>query len=172
MLTRLYPWLALVAALITAEPAWAQTEPPKGQPSIELFAGHAGFADDATIEHSVFGGAGRFSLTPRISIGPEITYMRGPGNDRDWFFLGNIIYDFRSSRSGSPPRFRPFVIAGAGFFTHSDRVGTGIYTSGEGTFAAGAGTRVHVIDRVYVTGDLRFGWEWHYRVTGGIGWSM
>jgi hypothetical protein len=25
---------------------------------------------------------------------------------------------------------------------------------------------------VYVMGDLRFGWEWHYRVTGGIGISL
>jgi len=66
----------------------------------------------------------------------------------------------------------PFVIAGGGFFTNSDRVGTGIYTSGEGTFAAGAGTRVHITDRGYLMGDLRFGWEWHYRVTGGVGISL
>jgi len=185
---------ALFLSLVFSVPAAAQESgPPKGGPydggpydggpydggpydgvnyAVEIFAGHAGFADDATIEHSVFGGAGRIYLTPRISIGPEITYMRGPGDDRDWFFLGNFIYDFRSPRSGRPPLVSPFVIAGAGFFTHSDRVGTGIYTSGEGTFAAGVGTRVHVTDRVYLTGDLRFGWEWHYRVTGGIGISM
>jgi hypothetical protein len=75
-------------------------------------------------------------------------------------------------QSCRPPLVSPFVIAGGGFFTHSDSVGTGIYTSGEGTFAAGGGTRVHVTDRLYVMGDVRFGWEWHYRLTGGIGVTM
>ena len=130
MATRLSTGLALVTALICAAPAHAQSIRPPS--SIEIFAGHAGFADDATIEHSVFGGAGRIYLTPRISVGPEITYMRGPGEDRDWFFLGNFIYDFRRPQSGRPPLVSPFVIAGGGFFTHSDSVGTGIYTSGEG----------------------------------------
>jgi len=170
MLTRVFTGLALALALIDASPASAQLIRPPA--SIEFFAGHAGFADEGTIEHAVFGGAGRIYLSPRISVGPEITYMRGPGDDRDWFFLGNLIVDFRSPVSGRPPRVSPFVIAGAGFFTHSDRVGTGIYTSSEGTFAAGAGTRVYVTDRVYAMGDLRFGWEWHYRLSGGIGISM
>ena len=170
MLLRLSLVPPLLAALIWASPAAAQSIRP--QTSVEVFAGHAGFADEATIEHSVFGGASRIYITPRISVGPEITYMRGPDDDRDWFFLGNVIFDFRTPRSGRPPRVSPFVIGGAGFFTHSDRVGTGIYTSGEGTFAAGAGTRVHLGDRLYVVGDLRFGWEWHYRITGGIGVSL
>ena len=51
--------------------------PHRPPAAIEFLAGHAGFADDATIEHSVFGGAGRVYVTPRLSVGPEITYMRG-----------------------------------------------------------------------------------------------
>ena len=170
MLHRLFLAPMLLAAAIWANPAAAQAIRPPA--SVVVFAGHAGFADEATIEHSVFGGTGRIYITPRISVGPEITYMRGPDDDRDWFFLGNLIFDFRRTRSGRPPRVSPFVIGGAGFFTHSDRVGTGIYTSGEGTFAAGAGARLHLSERVYVVGDLRFGWEWHYRITGGIGVSL
>jgi hypothetical protein len=170
MVTRADTGLFLVLTLTWAVAANAQAIRPPS--SIEVFAGHAGFADEATIEHSVFGGSGRIYLTPRISLGPEITYMRGPGDDRDWFFLGNLTFDVRSPTAGRSPRVSPFVIAGAGFFTHSDRVGTGIYTSGEGTFAAGAGTRVHITDRVYATGDLRFGWEWHYRITAGIGLTL
>jgi hypothetical protein len=155
---------------MTCAAAEAQSIRPPA--SVEVLAGHAGFADDATIEHSVFGGAARVYLTPRISIGPEITYMRGPDADRDWFFLGNLTFDFRHPRSGRPPRVSPFLIAGAGFMMHSDRVGTGIYTSGEGAFAAGGGARVHITDRLYAMGDLRFGWELHYRITGGVGVSM
>jgi hypothetical protein len=48
-------------------------------------------------------------------------------------------------------------------------VGTGIFTSSEGAFAAGGGARVHITDRIYAMGDFRIGWELHYRVTGGIG---
>lgn len=161
----------LVAVLLTiAAPAAAQTSdrPPS---SAEFLAGHAGFADDATIEHTVFGGAGRVYVTPRLSLGPEITYMRGPGEDRDWFFLGNLTFDILRPRSGRPRTVSPFLIAGGGFSTHSDRVRTGIFTSSEGAFAAGGGTRVHVTDHLYGMVDFRIGWELHYRVTGGIGVS-
>jgi hypothetical protein len=168
MLSRLLTLLVLVA--LTHAPAEAQSIRPPG--SVEVFAGHAGFADDATIEHSVFGGAARFYVTPRISVGPEITYMRGPGDDRDWYVLGNLTWDILYPSAGRPPRVSPFLIVGGGFFTHSDRVGTGIFTSSEGAFAAGGGARVHITDRVYAMGDFRIGWELHYRVTGGIGVSM
>ena len=169
MPTRLHSCLALAIALISAAPAAAQTKPPG---AIEFLAGHAGFADNATIEHSVFGGAGRFYVTPRLSVGPEITYMRGPGDDRDWFVLGNLTFDILHPRGGRPRRVSPFLIGGAGFFTNSNRVGTGLYRYYEGAFAAGGGTRVHITDRFYAMGDFRIGWELHYRVTGGIGVSM
>lgn len=170
MPTRVHIALSVLAALTWAAPAVAQsTHPPA---SIEVFVGHAGFADDGTIEHSVFGAAGRIYLTPRISVGPEITYMRGPNTDRDWFFLGNLVWDVFHPRAGRPPRVSPFLIAGGGFFTHSDRFVSGTFTSSEGAFAAGGGTRVHITDRVHATGDFRIGWELHYRVTGGVGVSM
>ena len=113
MVTRVRTGLFFFFAMACAVSTNAQSIRPPS--SIEILAGHAGFADDATIEHSVFGGAGRIYVTPRISVGPEITYMRGPGDDRDWFFLGNFVYDFRSPGSGRPPLVSPFVIAGGGF---------------------------------------------------------
>lgn len=165
------PARLLIAILLLAAPAAAQTSNrPPG--AVEFFAGHAGFADDATIEHAVFGGAGRVYVTPRLSVGPEITYMRGPNSDRDWYVLGNLTWDIRHQRAGRPPRFSPFLIAGGGFFTHSDRFVSGTFRSSEGAFAAGGGARVHVTDRAYVMGDFRIGWELHYRVTGGIGIAM
>jgi hypothetical protein len=170
MLTSRHTGLVLATALIAAVPAAAQAVKPSA--SVEVLAGHAGFADDATIEHSVFGGAARVYLTPRISVGPEITYMRGPNTDRDWFVLGNLTWDIRHPRAGRPPRVSPFLIAGGGFFTHSDRFVTGVFRTYEGAFAAGGGTRIHLTDRVYAMGDLRIGWELHYRITGGVGVSM
>ena len=41
---------------------------------------------------ALFGGAGRVYLTPRLSVGSEITYMRGLREDCDWFFLGNLTF--------------------------------------------------------------------------------
>jgi hypothetical protein len=170
MLTRVLAALAFIVALPCVSPALAQSSRPPA--AVEVLAGHAGFADDATIEHAVVGGAARVYLTPQISIGPEITYMRGPNTDRDWFFLGNMVWDIRRPQAGRPPRVSPFLIAGGGFFTHSDRFPSGTFTSSEGAFAAGGGTRIYVTDRVYAMGDFRIGWELHYRVTGGIGLSM
>lgn len=170
MFVRLYQGLALAGALAFAIPANAQ--PIRPPASIEILAGHAGFADNATIEHAVIGGAARIYVTPRISLGPEITYMRGPNTDRDWYFLGNLTWDIRHPQSGRPPRVNPFLVIGGGFFTHSDRFASGTFTSSEGAFAGGGGARIHVNDRLYAMGDFRIGWELHYRITGGIGISM
>jgi hypothetical protein len=162
--------LAFAAVLASAVPATAQSIRPPS--AIETLAGHAGFADDATIEHSVVGGAARVYVTPRTSLGPEIAYMRGPGTDRDWYFLGNLSWDLRHPQAGRPPRVSPFLVIGGGFFTHSDEFPSGTFTSSEGAFAGGGGARIHINERVYAMGDFRIGWELHYRVTGGIGLSL
>ena len=147
---------------------------PNARPpaAIEFLAGHAGFADDATIEHSVFGGAGRIYVTPRLSVGPEITYMRGPREDRDWFFLGNLTFDILRPRAGRPRTVSPFLIVGGGLSTHSDRFLSGTFRSSEGAFVGGGGTRVHVTDHVYGMVDFRIGSDLYYRITGGIGVTM
>jgi hypothetical protein len=173
MLThRFCPGLAMAAALLVAMPAMAQDGPPKDGPAIEVLAGHAGFADDATIQHSVVGVAARVYVTPRVSVGPEITYMRGPDTDRDWYFLGNLSWDLRRPQAARPPRVSPFLIIGGGFFTHSDEFPSGTFTSSEGAFAGGGGARIHINDRLYAMGDFRVGWELHYRATGGVGLSL
>jgi len=53
------------------------------RPAVEAGAGWAGFVDESLIDHSTFGGAARIHLTPRVSVGPELTYMFGPRHDRD-----------------------------------------------------------------------------------------
>jgi hypothetical protein len=141
-------------------------------PAVEFFAGHAGFADDATIEHSVFGGQARFYLTPRLAVGPEVTYMRGPGDDRDLFVMGNLTFDILGGGAARSPRVSPFLIAGGGFSRFSDRIGPLPFSSSEGAFSGGGGARVWITDRAYVTVDFRIGWELHYRVTGGVGIAL
>jgi hypothetical protein len=153
--------------VLMASSAEAQSTRKGGPDAVEVFAGYAGFVDDATIDHAVFGGAGRFYISPRVSLGPEVTYMRGPDLDRDLFVMGNLTWDMIPSRVSRPPRVTPFLIAGAGFFLHQDRYLDS--WGSEGAFSAGGGVRVWLTDRAYALVDVRIGWELHTRITGGIG---
>lgn len=137
--------------------------------AVEVTAGYAAFVDDATIGHSLVGGLARWQLTPRLSIGPEVTYMRGPRSDRDLFVTGNVTWNLVSTGMPRPGLVVPYVLGGAGFFRHFDRFGPIAFASNEGTFTAGGGARVWLTPRVYVGGEARFGWELHTRVAGTVG---
>jgi len=162
---------AFIAAvlLLTAGEALAQSTHSRPAPAVELLAGYAGFVDDATIDHAIVGAAGRVYLTPRLAVGPEFVYMRGPNEDRDLFLTGNLTFDMLPPVDGRPRRVTPFLVAGGGFFQHSDRFGPSSFTSYEGAFTAGGGVRGRFNDRVYALADVRFGWELHVRVNAGVG---
>ena len=66
---------------------------PNPPPAVELTIGHAGFVDDTTIHGTVFGGAMRLYLSPRVSIGPELTYVHDPGGEHSLFLTGNVSID-------------------------------------------------------------------------------
>jgi hypothetical protein len=164
-------WLA--AWVTMGHEAQAQTtgSPPAARPvAVEGTFGYAGFVDDATRDHDVFGIAARIAIGRRLSVGPEIVYMIGPQSDRDWFVLGSLWVDLGSAPETA--RVVPYVVVGGGYQRHSDRFASGRFASGEGSFTAGGGARVHVIDGVYVGGDVRLGWELHLRATAhaGVTW--
>jgi hypothetical protein len=167
MLNRLSSLITLVLVL-TAGNAFAQSE-VRPAPALEFLVGYAGFVDDATIHHAIVGTAARVYLTPRVAIGPELVYMRGPNSDRDLFLTGNLTFDVIPPRAGRPRRVVPFLVAGGGVFQHSDRAGSFSFTSYEGAFTAGGGVRTWITDRVYAMADLRLGWELHARVNAGVG---
>ena len=171
MATRLATSLAVILVL-TAGAASAQTLDARPAPALEFLAGYAGFVDDATIDHSIVGAAARVYLTPRLAVGPELVYMRGPNSDRDLFLTGNLTFDVLPPRNGRPRRVSPFLVVGGGFFQHSDRFGALDFTSYEGAFTAGGGVRGWISDRVYAFGDVRFGWELHARVNAGVGVAL
>jgi hypothetical protein len=156
--------LAVLVLLLTHK-ALAQAPEARPAPAVEFLAGYAGFADDATIDHAIAGTAVRFHLTPRLAVGPELVYMWGPGSDRDLYLTGNLTFDILPPRSGRPARVSPFLVAGGGFFQHSDRFGS----SYEGAFTAGGGARAWIGERVYAVADVRIGWELHARANGGVG---
>jgi hypothetical protein len=157
--------LTITLAVAAAAPVAAQAVA-----GIEALAGYAGFLDESAVDHTAIGGAARVHVTPRVSLGPEVVYMRGPGFDRDWFVTFNGTFDFVAQGARQPRRrVNPFLVAGVGVMRHTDRFVGQAFSSSEGAFTAGGGARVWVADRVYAFGEVRGGWEPHVRVNGGIG---
>jgi hypothetical protein len=154
---------ALVLCAVHAAPAFAQA--PAG--AVELVAGYAGFVDDATIDHAMVGGSARIYLSPRLSVGPELVYMRGPFDDRDLFLTGNLTFDVLRSGAGRP--VVPFLVAGGGFFRNTSTIGPQRFSYLEGAVTGGGGVRVRLGDRWHALGEFRLGWEPHYRANGGVG---
>jgi hypothetical protein len=140
--------------------------------AVEFTAGYAAFVDDGAIDHGVLGAALRVPLTPRLSIGPEFVYMRGPGEDRDLFLTGNLTFDLLGPRSGQSRRVTPFLVVGGGFSQFSNGFNGSTYSSYEGAVTGGGGVRVWVTPRVYVASELRIGWEPHMRITGTVGIAL
>ena len=137
--------------------------------AVEVTAGYAAFVDDSAIGHSLVGGLARWQVTPRLSIGPEVTYMRGPRSDRDLFVTGNVTWDLVTQGAPRAGLVVPYVLGGAGFFRHFDKIGPLDFASNEGTFTAGGGARFWVTPRVYVGAEARVGWELHTRLAGTVG---
>ena len=159
--------VALSLVAVPAVPAIAQQSSERPPSAVEIIGGYAGFVDDATIDHGVIGGSARFYLSPRISVGPEIVYMRGPADDRDLFFTGNLTFDVLTP--GPDRRVTPFLVAGGGLFRGSYSIGPQPFSYLEGAFTAGGGIRAPVSERWHALGEYRIGWELHQRVTGGVG---
>ncbi len=133
--------------------------------AVEGAAGKAWFADDSAIEHTTMAVAARWAMTPRLTIGPEISYMIGPRSDRDLIVTGNVTFDVR------PTGVTPFIVGGGGLFRHSNRFGRETFSSTEGAFTAGGGVRIPLGARVYIAPEARLGWELHTRFQLTIGYK-
>lgn len=162
--------LTVLLTLAVAVPALAQSAAPAPPVIVvEGAAGWVGFGDDALIHHTLVGAAARAYVTPRISLGPEVQFMVGPGSDRDLVLTGNVMVDVLAPRPDRPRRTTPFVVIGGGLFRHSDRFGSSTFASTEGAVTAGVGLRGWINERVYIAGDARLGWEPHVRVAATVG---
>ena len=135
--------------------------------AVEGGVGYHGKVDESLDGFLAVHGGVRLWLTPRVAVGPEVTYLRGNGIDRDWIVTGNLTVDLLD---GAGRRAVPYVIAGAGWATMQTEVGTGPYRSSEFALTAGGGVRITAGRRVYVAPEIRTGWEGHlrYGVTIGI----
>ena len=157
-----------IALALSFTPAFAQVSAAQERPRpvIDFSAGWAGFPDESMIHHRTVGGSARFYATPRLSVGPEVVYMVGPGTDRDLFVTGNVTYEWPLLVSGRVPRVMPFVVASGGYMRHRPRFGT--FISHTGAIVGGGGVRAGITDRVSAGVDLRLGWEPQLRVAGTV----
>lgn len=145
----------------------------QGHPGAVLEAsfGWAGFVDNATINHWISAGGGRFYLTPRLGVGPEIVYMRGPTTDRDIMATGNLTFDLLPSDNGVR-QVNPYLVVGAGLFQHREDLSGGTFTSRETGLTGGGGVRVFLTDRFYLAPEVRLGWELHVRTSLALGFRF
>ena len=157
--------VALLAVPLSQQAA-AQERP---RPAVEFAAGSVGFADDGIVYETLVGGAARFYVLPRVSVGPEVAHIGG-GNHSHLMLTGNVTFDFLRPANGQPARVTPYAVVGGGLFQTRDQFPNGeTFTSSEGAFTAGGGIRGLVGDHMIVSADARIGWEAHFRLSGAIG---
>jgi hypothetical protein len=161
--------LVMISGMLSPAVAQAVSRPA---PAVEFAVGHAGFVDDSTVDGWMTGGAVRFHLSPRISVGPEVQFMFGPDDDRSSVITANLIADFLAPGTAGRPRTTPYLVAGGGWFRNTTQVGTGSFTSGDPAFTAGAGVRLWFNRRIYLAPEVRLQWELHFRISGTIGVAL
>ena len=162
----------LVAAfLLVAAASAPSAQVERRSPSLEGTVGHAAFLDEDPVDHVVFGGAARVAVSPRVSAGPEVVYMIGPGEDRDLFVTGNVWFDVLRPSGSAPHRAMPYLVAGIGLMRHRDEFFRD-FTVNEFAATGGVGVRIALGDRWYVAPEARLGWEAHTRLTATVGYTF
>jgi hypothetical protein len=157
--------IVLVLTMLPAAQASAQNPPVSF--AVEGAGGYAGFLDDAIVGHTVLAASARVYVLPRVSIGPEIAWMKGERYHSDLMLTGNVTVDLLEARPGR--RTIPYLLAGGGLFQTRDRFNNDTFTSSEGGFTGGVGVRILITDRAYIAPEFRGGWEPHFRISVSLG---
>ena len=161
MCRRIVLMFAMVGAAlaVSGRPAHGQAPPP----ALEFAAGPIVVPE---VPEALVGGALRFYISPRVSIGPEFAHVFGEGHGHD-MLTGNVTFDV--FREAPTRRVIPFIVAGGGVFLTRQRFFNETFTATEGAFTAGGGIRARINERVFVGAEARVGWEAHFRLNGLVG---
>src|SRR5688572_27466269 len=155
-----------ICAIVLVAPggAWPATAQQRGTTAVDVSAGWTGFADDGVVSETPVGAAVRWYLSPRVSIGPEFTFISGESHSHR-VLTGNLTLDLLAPRSGQS-RVTPYFVLGGGVLNTSESFAFSgeRFSSSEGAFTAGGGIRVPINDRVSAGADARIGWEPHIRL--------
>ena len=134
---------------------------------IKAVVGLAGFLDERTDYSVVIGGAVRTYVSPRIAIEPEFLYIRQTANHEDFLLQANVVRDF-----GSNDRIQPYLIGGLGGLHHRSRHPGALRplsTNNALTGGGGAGVRIQLNDRFFVSPEFRIGTEPLFRASVSFG---
>lgn len=159
------PIAVCVLMMLFTRSAVAQQRPA---PVAEFAAGHLLFADDGVVREPFFGGAARFYLTSRVSVGPEVAFILADGHSH-FMLTGNLTYDLLTPLNGQPRRVTPFLVAGGGLFQTRASSFNGSSVHNEGAFTAGGGVRARIGENVTAGVEARLGWELHLRLNALVG---
>jgi hypothetical protein len=158
----------LLALTLLAGPLVLDATAQTPATAAELSLGWVGFADDGIVNETMVGGTVRFYLTPQVSVGPEIVYIKGSSGHSHLMVTGNLMWDIFPSR-GRGRLVTPYLVAGGGVFQTRQEFPGGTFKSNDPAFTAGGGLRFIAEDRLIVGAEARVGWELHLRVNGFIG---
>jgi hypothetical protein len=145
--------------------AWGQNS--KRAIEIQGSLGYSNFLDEDPLPHFVAGFAPRFRLFRGLGFQPEVTYMYRSERDRDILFVPNFIWEIR--RRG---RVIPYVIVGVGVLNHRERFPHFSWSASTTTYGGGVGSKIFLTRRMFLSPEVRFGWEPFIRVTGTIGFVL
>ena len=158
---------SLLGLFLLVTPALAQDAD-----RIELkgVVGTAGFLDSPTNYHSAVGGAVRLRMFGAFSVEPEFLYLRGSAHHEDYVFQTAFIWEFWRGTS-----LRPYLVTGAGVVhsrfrfpgAQAERFSSNGFTAG-----VGAGVRIRVGDRFWLSPEFRAGWEPIIRATVSLGYTF
>jgi hypothetical protein len=132
-----------------------------------IFGTSAFLDEEIPFDHSIFGGSIPIHLTERLSIEPQLLYMKGPGTDRDLIVMGNVAYDFFKKE-----RFEIYVVGGGGILSNSQQFGSSKFTAQEWTANGGVGAKIFLSKRVFVAPEFRFGLEPLLMATTAVGFRF
>jgi hypothetical protein len=153
---------AILIFLFAPQLAPAQIDPPKSRFELRGSAGWIGFADDSMINHALAGVSMRVALVKGLSVEPELTYMRGPGKDRDVVLTPVVSYEFGKGR------LRPYALGAVGVLWHRDGFSRGSSAHG----SAGFGVRTQISDRWSISPEFRIGMSPHMQFKVGVGYRF
>jgi Outer membrane protein beta-barrel domain len=137
--------------------------------AIDVSAGALTFVDDGDPSEAMVGGAARWYVADRISIGPEFQYVEGDAHHHT-VVTANVVWDVVPDRRRRG--VTPFVVAGAGAFQTHRRFDDRTYDSREAAFTAGGGIRIRVSPRLRLGAEVRVGRVWHVRASGFVGVAL
>jgi hypothetical protein len=130
-------------------------------------AGWAGFADEGWLHHVTASAQARLRIAGGLKFAPEFSYMYRSSADRDLGLVPNLVYEFRRDS-----KVAPYLIGGVGILRHYEKNPYWSWVANGITLGFGFGTKIFVLQRLYVAPEVRFGWEPFLRIGGSIGYMI